>query len=126
MRPLFGLSGIEVVIAANDPVPTFIVDEVDAGVGGASAIEIGKRLARLARTAQVIVVTHLAQVAAFSTNHLRVVKDSDGAVTASSVQQLQGEERIAEMARLLSGLADSESGLAHARELIETAQALSE
>jgi DNA repair protein RecN (Recombination protein N) len=117
---------IEVVIAANDPVPTFIFDEVDAGVGGASAIEIGKRLARLARTAQVIVVTHLAQVAAFSTNHLRVVKDSDGSVTASSVQQLQGEERIAEMARLLSGLADSESGLMHARELIETAQALSE
>lgn len=116
---------LEVVIAATDPVPTFIFDEVDAGVGGASAIEIGKRLARLARTAQVIVVTHLAQVAAFSTNHLRVVKDSDGSVTASSVQQLHGDERIAEMARLLSGLADSESGLAHARELIETAQVLS-
>ena len=115
---------IEVVIAGNDPVPTFIFDEVDAGVGGASAIEIGRRLARLAKTAQVIVVTHLAQVAAFSTNHLRVVKDSDGAVTASSVQQLHGQERIEEMARLLSGLADSESGLAHARELIETAQSL--
>jgi DNA repair protein RecN (Recombination protein N) len=116
---------IEVVIAASDPVPTFVFDEVDAGVGGASAIEIGKRLARLAQTAQVIVVTHLAQVAAFSTNHLRVVKDSDGEVTASSVQQLQGEERVAEMARLLSGLADSESGLTHARELIETARTLS-
>jgi DNA repair protein RecN (Recombination protein N) len=116
---------IEVVIAASDPVPTFIFDEVDAGVGGASAIEIGKRLAKLAQTAQVFVDTHLAQVAAFSTNHLRVVKDSDGEVTASSVQQLRGEERVAEMARLLSGLADSESGLAHARELIETARALS-
>jgi DNA repair protein RecN (Recombination protein N) len=115
---------IEVVIAGSDPVPTFIFDEVDAGVGGASAIEIGRRLARLSRTAQVIVVTHLAQVAAFSTNHLRVVKDSDGAVTASSVQQLQGDERIAEMARLLSGLPDSESGLAHARELLDTARAL--
>jgi DNA repair protein RecN (Recombination protein N) len=97
---------------------------VDAGVGGASAIEIGRRLAQLAKTAQVIVVTHLAQVAAFATNHLRVVKDSDGLVTASSVQQLQGEERIAEMARLLSGLPDSESGLTHARELIETAREL--
>ena len=115
---------IEVVIAGNDPVPTFIFDEVDAGVGGASAIEIGRRLARLARTAQVIVVTHLAQVAAFSTNHLRVVKDSDGAVTASSVQQLAGEERIREMARLLSGLTDSESGLQHARELIDAARSL--
>lgn len=115
---------IEVVIAGSDPVPTFIFDEVDAGVGGASAIEIGRRLAKLSRSAQVIVVTHLAQVAAFATNHLRVLKDSDGAVTASSVQQLDGEQRIAEMARLLSGLQDSESGLAHARELIETARAL--
>lgn len=115
---------IEVVIAGSDPVPTFIFDEVDAGVGGASAIEIGRRLARLSRTAQVIVVTHLAQVAAFATNHLRVLKDGEGAVTESSVQQLDGEERISEMARLLSGLPDSESGLAHARELIETARGL--
>ena len=115
---------IEVVIAANDPVPTFIFDEVDAGVGGASAIEIGRRLAQLSRTAQVIVVTHLAQVAAFATNHLRVTKDDNGYVTASSVEQLQGEQRIVEMARLLSGLQDSESGLAHARELLETARSL--
>jgi DNA repair protein RecN (Recombination protein N) len=115
---------IEVVIAGNDPVPTFIFDEVDAGVGGASAIEIGRRLARLSESAQVIVVTHLAQVAAFASNHLRVLKDDDGAVTASSVQQLEGERRIQEMARLLSGLQDSESALAHARELIDTAQAL--
>ncbi|MET4782042.1 DNA repair protein RecN [Glaciihabitans sp. UYNi722] len=115
---------IEVVIAGSDPVPTFIFDEVDAGVGGASAIEIGRRLAQLAKTAQVIAVTHLAQVAAFSNNHLRVVKDSDGEVTASSVQQLQGDERVVEMARLLSGLQESESGLEHARELIETARSL--
>jgi DNA repair protein RecN (Recombination protein N) len=112
---------IEVVIAASDPVPTFIFDEVDAGVGGASAIEIGRRLARLAETAQVIVVTHLAQVAAFATNHLRVVKDNDGSVTASSVQKLEGDSRLEEMARLLSGLTDSESALAHAQELIELA-----
>jgi len=115
---------IEVVIAGSDPVPTFIFDEVDAGVGGASAIEIGRRLAKLSRTAQVIVVTHLAQVAAFATNHLRVLKDSEGAVTASSVQQLNGDQRVAEMARLLSGLPDSESGLTHARELLETARSL--
>lgn len=113
---------IEVVIAGSDPVPTFIFDEVDAGVGGASASEIGRRLARLAQNAQVIVVTHLAQVAAFANNHLSVVKDSDGAVTASSVRQLDGDERIAEMARLLSGLPDSESGLAHARELLDLAR----
>ncbi|MEN2739265.1 DNA repair protein RecN [Microbacterium sp. X-17] len=112
---------IEVVIAATDPVPTFIFDEVDAGVGGASAIEIGRRLARLAQSAQVIVVTHLAQVAAFANNHLTVVKGNDGAVTASSVRRLDGDERIAEMARLLSGLPDSESGLTHARELVDMA-----
>ena len=117
---------IEVVIAGRDPVPTFIFDEVDAGVGGASAIEIGRRLAKLSATAQVIVVTHLAQVAAFATNHLRVSKDSDGAVTASSVEQLEGDARISEMARLLSGLPDSESGLAHARELIATARELAD
>jgi DNA repair protein RecN (Recombination protein N) len=113
---------IEVVINASDPVPTFVFDEVDAGVGGAAAIEIGRRLARLAETAQVIVVTHLAQVAAFAGNHLTVVKDSDGSVTASSVRQLHGDERAAEMARLLSGLPDSASGLEHARELMGLAQ----
>ena len=113
---------IEVVIAASDPVPTFVFDEVDAGVGGASATEIGRRLAILAQSAQVIVVTHLAQVAAFANNHLSVVKDSDGMVTESSVRQLQGEERVAEMARLLSGLPDSESGLTHARELLDLAR----
>ncbi len=117
---------IEVVIAANDPVPTFIFDEVDAGVGGASAIEIGKRLARLARNAQVIVVTHLPQVAAFANNHLRVVKSTEGEITASSVQQLHGDERAEELARMLSGLSDSESALIHARELLETARALAE
>ncbi|MCU1561017.1 DNA repair protein RecN [Mycetocola sp.] len=113
---------IEVVIAGRDPVPTFVFDEVDAGVGGSAAIEIGRRLARLAETAQVIVVTHLAQVAAFATNHLAVVKSSDGTVTASSVRQLTGPERVAEMARLLSGLADSDSGLAHAEELLSLAR----
>ncbi|WP_127793199.1 DNA repair protein RecN [Agromyces sp. LHK192] len=112
---------IEVVIAGTDPVPTFVFDEVDAGVGGAAAIEIGRRLARLAERSQVIVVTHLAQVAAFATNHLSVVKGTDGQVTASSVRQLDGADREAEMARLLSGLSDSASGLAHARELLEIA-----
>lgn len=114
---------LEVVIAGEDSVPTFVFDEVDAGVGGAAAIEIGRRLAKLSEKAQVIVVTHLAQVAAFATNHLRVVKDTGGEVTVSSVQALRGEARVAEMARLLSGLPDSESGLAHARELIELATA---
>ncbi|WP_424936046.1 MULTISPECIES: DNA repair protein RecN [Bacteria] len=109
---------IEVVIAGADPVPTFVFDEVDAGIGGAAAIEVGRRLARLARTSQVIAVTHLAQVAAFAGNHLSVVKANDGQVTASSVRRLEGAAREAEMARLLSGLADSEAALEHARELL--------
>ncbi|OAN43075.1 DNA repair protein RecN [Microbacterium sp. H83] len=109
---------IEVVIAGTDPVPTFVFDEVDAGIGGAAAIEVGRRLARLAEKSQVIAVTHLAQVAAFATNHLSVVKSHDGAVTASSVRRLDGAEREAEMARLLSGLTDSDAALTHARELL--------
>jgi DNA repair protein RecN (Recombination protein N) len=112
---------LEVVIAGADTVPTYVFDEVDAGVGGAAAIEIGRRLALLAERAQVIVVTHLAQVAAFASNHLRVVKDTSGEVTESSVQALTGAQRVAEMARLLSGLPDSASGLAHAQELIDLA-----
>jgi len=111
---------IEVVIAGVDPVPTFVFDEVDAGIGGAAAIEVGRRLARLAESSQVIAVTHLAQVAAFAGNHLSVVKANDGSVTASSVRRLDGAEREAEMARLLSGLSDSDAALTHARELLET------
>lgn len=109
---------IEVVIAGTDPVPTFVFDEVDAGIGGAAAIEVGRRLARLAEKSQVIAVTHLAQVAAFASNHLSVVKSNDGAVTASSVRRLEGVDREAEMARLLSGLTDSDAALTHARELL--------
>jgi len=109
---------IEVVIAGVDPVPTFVFDEVDAGIGGAAAIEVGRRLARLAEASQVIAVTHLAQVAAFASNHLTVVKASDGSVTASDVRRLEGADREAEMARLLSGMPDSEAALTHARELL--------
>ncbi|MEJ1092822.1 DNA repair protein RecN [Microbacterium istanbulense] len=109
---------IEVVIAGTDPVPTFVFDEVDAGIGGAAAIEVGRRLARLAENSQVIAVTHLAQVAAFASNHLSVVKANDGTVTASSVTRLDGDAREAEMARLLSGLTDSDAALTHARELL--------
>ena len=112
---------IEVVLAGSDPVPTFVFDEVDAGVGGASATEIGRRLARLAETAQVIVVTHLAQVAAFSNNHLVVEKGTDGSITTSNVRLVHADDRAFEMARLLSGYPDSEHALAHARELLEQA-----
>ena len=114
---------IEVVFAGADPVPTFIFDEVDAGVGGKAAVEVGRRLARLARLAQVIVVTHLPQVAAFADNHLVVEKSGDGSVTSSGVTRLDDQGRVRELSRMLAGLEDSEFGRAHARELLEAAAA---
>jgi DNA repair protein RecN (Recombination protein N) len=113
---------LEVVLAAVDPVPTFVFDEVDAGVGGKAAGEIGRRLALLARSAQVLVVTHLPQVAAYADRHLRVVKDSDGSVTRSGVVALDEPARVLELSRMLSGLEGSDTGLAHARELLATAR----
>lgn len=112
---------IEVVLAKTNPVPTFIFDEVDAGVGGAAAIEVGKRLAQLAKSTQVIVVTHLAQVAAFADRHLRVLKSTTDNFTSTDVQTLDANLRIAELTRMLSGLEDSESGRSHAAELLQLA-----
>jgi len=113
---------LEVVLAKTAQTPTFIFDEIDAGVGGAAAIEIGRRLAKLAQTAQVIVVTHLAQVAAFANHHLNVQKTASATFTASDVQVLTGEPRTAELARMLSGLADSTSAREHAQELLALAK----
>ncbi len=123
---------IEVVLAAVDPVPTFVFDEVDAGVGGRAAVEIGRRLAMLARHVQVLVVTHLPQVAAFADQHIRVTKTSvrgaDGATatgfTSSDVQLLDEAERVRELARMLAGQEDSESARAHAQELLADAKLL--
>ncbi|MDX6744906.1 DNA repair protein RecN [Actinocorallia sp. A-T 12471] len=112
---------IEVVFAGSDPVPTFVFDEVDAGVGGKAAVEIGRRLAKLARTSQVIVVTHLPQVAAFADQHLLVEKSDDGTVIRSGVTALDTESRIRELSRMLAGMADSELGRAHAEELLAIA-----
>ena len=112
---------IEVVFAGADPVPTFVFDEVDAGVGGKAAVEIGRRLARLARSSQVIVVTHLPQVAAFADNHLVVEKSDDGLVTASGVVRLDRVGRVRELSRMLAGLEESEFGQAHAEELLAMA-----
>ena len=114
---------VEVVLAGADPVPTFVFDEVDAGVGGRAATEVGARLARLARTAQVVVVTHLPQVAAFADAHLVVEKSDDGRVTTSDVVVLDRDARVRELARMLAGMADSELGRAHAEELLEAAEA---
>ncbi|MDX1892012.1 DNA repair protein RecN [Mycolicibacterium sp. 050158] len=116
---------LEVVLAASAEGTTMVFDEVDAGVGGRAAVQIGKRLARLARTHQVIVVTHLPQVAAFADVHL-VVDSSSGKGKSSEVRRLDDEDRVGELARMLAGLGETDSGRAHARELLESAQRESE
>ena len=114
---------IEVVLAGENPVPTFVFDEVDAGIGGRVAVEVGRRLSRLARSAQVLVVTHLPQVAAFADTHIVVSKGSSGQITESSVTEVAGEDRVRELVRMLSGLEGSASGAEHATELLDLAAA---
>ncbi|RIK16030.1 MAG: DNA repair protein RecN [Acidobacteria bacterium] len=105
-------------LVCGGTVPTYVFDEVDAGVGGSAALDLGARLARLARTTQVVVVTHLGQVAAYADRHLVVRKSTDGQVTSSGVVLVEGEEREAEVARMLGGVADSGAAIEHARELL--------
>ncbi|MCU6479117.1 DNA repair protein RecN (Recombination protein N) [Arthrobacter silviterrae] len=118
---------LEVVLAAVDPVPTFVFDEVDSGVGGKAAVEIGRRLAMLAKHVQVLVVTHLPQVAAFADQHILVTKssvgkNSSGGITTSNVRLLDDGERVRELARMLAGQEDSATAQAHAKELLADAR----
>ena len=113
---------LEVALAGTSPVPTFVFDEVDAGVGGTAAVEVGRRLAQLARNAQVLVVTHLPQVAAYADRHVVVEKSHDGSVTSSGLTVLDPDQRERELSRMLAGLTDSDTALAHARELLDVAQ----
>jgi DNA repair protein RecN (Recombination protein N) len=112
---------LEVVLADSAPVPTFVFDEIDAGIGGRAAVEVGRRLARLACHAQVLVVTHLPQVAAFADRHYVVAKSDDGTVTTSDVRALDDTGRVRELSRMLAGLEDSAAAAAHAEELLELA-----
>jgi len=110
---------LEVVLAATHPVGTYVFDEVDAGVGGKAAIEVGRRLHALSKHAQVIVVTHLPQVAAWADSHFVVTKNSDGSVTESNVTKVVKEDRVEEIARMLAGMESSVSAREHATELLE-------
>jgi DNA repair protein RecN (Recombination protein N) len=114
---------VEVVFAGTEPVPTLVFDEVDAGVGGRAAVEVGRRLARLARSSQVLVVTHLPQVAAFADRQVVVRKTDDGSVTTSDLAVVEGEDRVRELARMLAGQEDSAHAAAHAAELLDLAAA---
>ena len=111
---------IELVLAGDNPMPTMIFDEVDAGVGGQAAVELGRRLRRLSEKTQVIVVTHLPQVAAFAHQQIQVAKEISGEITKSSVQLLAPDQRRRELARMLSGNPDSEVALQHAQELLNS------
>ncbi|MEO6606174.1 MAG: DNA repair protein RecN [Aeromicrobium sp.] len=132
LRPLHkGASGgelsrlmlaLEVVLADRTTVPTLVFDEVDAGIGGKAAVEVGRRLAKLSEHAQVIAVTHLPQVAAFAHHHFVVTKDDDGTITSSSVVELGDDDRVDELARMLAGQEDSAAAQAHARELLDLAR----
>lgn len=117
---------LEVVLAQHTATKrhTFVFDEIDAGVGGRAAVEIGRRLAALARHHQVIVVTHLAQVAAWAQTQLVVVKQvgqASNEATTTAVETVEGPERVRELARMLSGQSDSQTALRHAEELLEQA-----
>jgi DNA repair protein RecN (Recombination protein N) len=114
---------VEIVLAGVDGVPTFVFDEVDAGVGGRAAIEVGRRLAGLAKTAQVLVVTHLPQVAAFADRHVVVAKTDTGHVTSTEIDLVDGDARLRELSRMLGGLEDSTLAHDHAEELLATAAA---
>lgn len=114
---------LEVILSAGQHGNTLVFDEVDAGVGGRAAVEIGRRLARLAQNNQVIVVTHLPQVAAYADTHLHVAKDVGESTVTSGVEKLSEERRVEDLARMLAGLEDTDTGRAHARELFEKAQA---
>lgn len=111
---------LELVLASERTVPTMVFDEVDAGVGGQAALELAKRLKKLSESTQVIVVTHLAQVAALADHQIRVSKDSSGDITITSVAELSPAEREVEIARMLSGNPDSESAISHAKELLNS------
>lgn len=113
---------LEVILAAGNTGTTLVFDEVDAGVGGRAAVEIGLRLARLANDNQVIVVTHLPQVAAYADTHLHVSKDVGEGAVSSTVETLSTPRRIEELSRMLAGLEDTDTGRAHATELLERAQ----
>ena len=112
---------LEVVLADAGGGETFVFDEVDAGIGGAVALEVGSRLARLARLTQVIVVTHLAQVAAYGDRHFVVAKSDDGTVTTSGLRAVDGEERLRELARMMGGHDDTAASRTHARDLLARA-----
>lgn len=116
---------LEVVLAQTHPVGTYIFDEVDAGVGGKAAIEVGRRLAALAKHTQVIVVTHLPQVAAWADTHFVVKKSSDGSISQSDVTKLEDRARVEEIARMLAGLEDSASAQEHAAELLALRESIS-
>jgi DNA repair protein RecN (Recombination protein N) len=112
---------IQVIVKDGSTIPTMVFDEVDAGVGGGVAEMVGRRLAELGRSRQVLCVTHLPQVASQADRHFRIAKASDGRTTRTWIDALEGRDRVSELARMLGGVEITEKTLAHAAEMLEGA-----
>lgn len=115
--------GLKVVVQRVQTIPTLVFDEVDTGIGGAAAAAVGERLALLAGTTQVLVITHSPQVASRGSQHLHVSKQTDGITTTSVVRMLSFDERVDEISRMLAGDTITAESHAAAKKLIDEANA---
>jgi DNA repair protein RecN (Recombination protein N) len=110
---------LKTIFAQNDSVETLIFDEIDTGIGGEVAVAVGSHMKNLAKNRQIFCITHLASIAVYADNQIKIEKAVAGGITSSNVHAVKGEERVAEIARMLSGDADTEQSLMHARTMLQ-------
>ncbi|MGP1459049.1 MAG: DNA repair protein RecN [Treponema sp.] len=110
---------LKTIFARIDTVPTLVFDEIDTGIGGEVAVAVGSHLKRLAESRQIFCITHLASIAVYADNQIKIEKGVEHGKTSSHVRHVRGDERVAEIARMLSGDADSEQSLEHARTMLD-------
>ena len=110
---------LKTIFARIDTVPTLVFDEIDTGIGGEVAVAVGSHLKKLAASRQIFCITHLASIAVYADNQIKIEKGIEEGKTSSHVREVRGEERAAEIARMLSGDSDSEQSLEHARSMLE-------
>ena len=110
---------LKTIFAQNDSVETLIFDEIDTGIGGEVAVAVGSHMKNLAKNRQIFCITHLASIAVYADNQIKIEKAVTGGITSSNVHNVTGEERVAEIARMLSGDSDTEQSLGHARAMLE-------
>jgi len=110
---------LKTIFARHDTVETLIFDEIDTGIGGEVAVAVGRHLKNLAQNRQIFCITHLASIAVYADNQIKIEKTISGQITASNVYQIEGEQRVSEIARMLSGDSDNEQSLEHARTMLK-------